>query len=89
MINPVLSIVFAVESCALDIYCFIAWVEVYVTDYSRFFSEWGLDGHAFKEGRRNQVDVLAGVGEEAHHGHGDKGAHGSAIVVAGETGVSG
>jgi hypothetical protein len=80
--DPVLAIRFSVQSGALDVDIPVARIKVHIPDPSDFPCDRRGDIDGFEEGRGDQVDVLAGVWEEAEHAEGDERAHGAGIVVA-------
>ena len=84
MIDPVFGIRHAVEHRALNVEVLIRGVEVDVAHPRRLARQGVRDADLLEEGWYDQVNVLARVGEEAHHGEGDEGAHGAAVVVARE-----
>ena len=84
MINPVLRIRLPIQRCALYIYRLVARIKIHVADYGCFVGDGAGNTHAFEERRDDEVDVLPRVREQPHHGEGDEGAHGTAVVVAGQ-----
>lgn len=88
MIDPVLRIRHPIQRRALNEDRIILTIEIHVSDYSRFFRHWRRDAYALEEGRDDEIDVLAWVGEETDHGECDERAHGAAVVVALEARVS-
>lgn len=78
-----------VQRRVLDIEIGVGGIEVDVAD-GRCVAGLSVGDVDFREeGWGDEVEVLAGVGEDAHHGEGDEGAHGTGIVVAGYADQSG
>lgn len=84
VVDPVFRVRLAVKGGALDVDGLVRRVEVDVADGGGVVGEGVRDVDRLEVGRDDEVDVLARVGEEAHHGEGDEGAHGAAVVVAGQ-----
>ena len=87
MPDPALAVRLTVQGSALDEY--VARIKIDVADSSGLMRLRMRDADRSKKWGRDQVHVLARVGEEAHHGEGDEGAHGAAVVVAREAAVCG
>jgi hypothetical protein len=66
MINPVLGIRLAIQRSRLNINSCVCRVIVDIADGSCLSCRWRLDGYTFEVGGCDEVDVLAGVGEESH-----------------------
>lgn len=66
MIDPVLTIRLSIERRRLDIHRLVGRIEVDVADGCGLAGERGGDGDGAEEGRRDEVDVLPGIGEETH-----------------------
>ena len=77
MIDPIPRVRFPIQCCILNVDVLISSIEVDVFDRCGFARLPALDVDAFEVGGNDEVDVLAGVGEEAEHGEGDEGAHGA------------
>ena len=88
MIDPILRVRRAVEGRVLDIDVRVRRVEIRIGDGCRLARDVAGDGDAGEIGWNDQVDVLARVGEEAHHGEGDEGAEGAAVVVSWQAAVA-
>jgi len=84
MTQPILRIRLPIQCRTLNIHILILFIEVLVYNRSFFAGELVGDGDGLKERGCDEVDVLAGVGEDAHHGEGGEGAHGARVVVAGD-----
>ena len=82
MLDPIASIRHAIERGALDEVVFLVGGEVDVLDGGCLARLAVCDTDGFEEGGDDQVHVLSGVGEYAHHHERDEGAHGAAIVIA-------
>src|SRR5689334_891677 len=82
MVDPVPGVRLAVECCFLDVYVLIGWVKVEVSNSGRLARHRASDVDAFKKRWDNQVHILTGVREEAHHAEREEGPHCAAIVVA-------
>lgn len=67
MTNPIPRIRFPVEHCALDADVLVRRIEIDISDRGRLIGLRIGDLHRFEEGRIDEVDALAGIGEEAHH----------------------
>lgn len=85
--KPVLGVRDAVEGRTLDVNVLVFGIEVDVSNCGGFSREFVGDAHFLEKGRRDEVDVLARVGKYAHHGQCGETAHGSAIVVAGNSAI--
>lgn len=85
--EPVLGVGYAVEGRTLDVNVLVFGIEVDVSNCCGFSREFVGDAHFLEKGRRDEVDVLARVGKYAHHGQCGETAHGSAIVVAGNSAI--
>ncbi len=75
MIDPIFGVVFPVQCCALDADVFVGGIKIDGADGGGFAALVVGDADGREEGGREEVDVLAGVGEDAEHGEGDEGAH--------------
>ena len=64
MINPILRIRYPIQRCALDIDVLIRSVEVDVANRRRLARDGVSYRYRGKEGRRDEVDILARVGED-------------------------
>lgn len=82
VIEPILSVRLAIQSSLLNEHILIGRVEVDVANGCRLARDGALDADAFEVRWSNKVHILAGVGEQAHHGKCDEAAHGAAVVVA-------
>lgn len=82
MLEPVPRIRLPIQRRGLDVNVLELRVVVDVSDGRRVARLAVLDGHGLEEGRRDEVHVLAGIGENTHHGERREGAHGAAVVVA-------
>lgn len=82
MIDPVLGVRLAIKRGALNVNTLEGRVIVDITYGSRLPSKWVSDIDRLEIRRRDQVNILARVREQAHHGKGYEGAHGAAIVIA-------
>lgn len=82
VIDPILSVRLAVQSSLLDEHVLIGRVEVDVANSRRLSRDGALDADTLEVRWSDKVNVLAGVGEQAHHGKCDEAAHGAAVVVA-------
>lgn len=89
MSNPVLRPRLAIQLDTLDIDRLVAGVEIHVPNRGCFTSHGIFDTHFLEVGGRNQVDILSGNRPETHHTQHHKGAHGTAIVISGDTGDGG
>ena len=86
MIDPIPGIRFPIQRRALDInICRIRRIEIDIPHSGRLPRLRVGDVDVLEIRRRDEVDVLARVGEETHHAEGHEGAHCAAVVVAGET----
>lgn len=68
VLQPILRVRLAVQRRLLDIDVLVARVEVDVTYRCGLAGLLVLDGHRWEERRSDEVDILAGVGEDAQHG---------------------
>jgi len=75
MIDPILRINFSIQRRALDIDILVRRIKVFVADGGGFACLPVFDADFGEEGWGNEVDVLAGVGEETDHCEGNEGAH--------------
>lgn len=85
--DPILRVRPPIQGRALDVYVPVRRVEVDVADRGGFVGLGVRDAHGFEERGHDEVDVLARVGEQAHHGEDGEGAHGAGIVVPGQPAV--
>lgn len=85
VVNPVLGVWLAVECGVLDVDVLVRRVKVDIANLSRLAGDGALNLNALKVRRSDEVDILARVGEESHHAHGDESTHGTAVVVARKT----
>jgi hypothetical protein len=86
MPDPVSSILLSVQCSALDIKITILCVKTFGDPNSGSDIVEGIgDTDGREEGRGDEVDVLAWVGEEPEHAEEGEGGHGAAIIVAWET----
>lgn len=76
MIDPILRVNFSIQRRALDVDILVRRIKVFVADGGGFAGLPVLDADFGEEGWGDEVDVLAGVGEETDHCEGDEGAHG-------------
>ena len=77
MIDPIFRVGFPIQRRFLDINVLVGGVEVDVADGGGFACLAALDADRFEVGGRDEVDVLARVGEDAEHAEGDEAAHGA------------
>ena len=85
MRDPVPCVRLTVQSRALDIDVLVLRVEVDVSDRGRFVGLLVLDADLLEEGRGDEVDILAWIGEEPEQAEDGEGGHGTTIIVARET----
>lgn len=89
MINPILRIRLSIQFRLLNINILITRIKIHIADPGRLARRRMRNIDTFEKGRNDEIDVLTRVGRESHHGEGEKGAHGSRIVVSGQTVKSG
>lgn len=82
VIDPILSVRLAVQSSLLNEDILIGGVKVDVANGCRLSRDGALDADTREVRWSDKVDVLTGVGEQAHHGKCDEAAHGAAVIVA-------
>ena len=87
MPDPILRVRYPVERSALYINIAIRNIKAHVPDRRRLARQRALHAHAFEKRRRDQIHVLAWVGEKPHHRKCGKRAQRAAVVVAGESAV--
>ncbi len=84
MVEPVLSVLFAIERCALDVNVLVSRIKVDVANGGSFPSQWMGNVDGLKERRGDEVYVLTGIGEETHHRESNKSTHSTTVVVSGQ-----
>ena len=82
MPDPILRKLLPVQRRALDVNVCITRVKIHISDRRRVTSSFVANAHFFEERRRDEVHVLACVGEDAHHSQSREGAHGAAVIIA-------
>lgn len=89
MPNPIFRILRSIQLHTLNIYVFVQLVKIDVTNRGGIIRKLVGDADGFEEGRCDEVDVLARVGEEAHLTEDGEARHCARIVVARKTAVAG
>ena len=72
MIDPIPRIRYPIQRRRLNINILIRRIEIHVSDCGSLVSGGTRDGHTFEVWGDDEVDVLAGVGEETDHGESDE-----------------
>lgn len=82
MVDPILRVRLAVQSSLLNEDILIGGIEVDIANSCSLSRDGAFDADTFKVRWNNKVNILTGVGEQAHHGKCDEAAHGAAVIIA-------
>jgi len=75
MIDPILSVWFAVESGGLNVYRLVGWIEIDVSDHCRLACKRGFERNTLEERRNDEVNILSRVRTQPHHRKSEERAH--------------
>ena len=85
MLEPILRVRLTVVRRVLDVDILVLGVKVDCCDYRCLTRLRACDVHRGEEWHADQIHVLPGDGEDAHHGPDSEGAHSTGVVIAGDT----
>ena len=85
MSNPILRVRLAIKCSVLDVYTLVRCVEIQIAYSGSLVGDLVRYTNRLKEGRDDEVDVLAWVRKEADVGEEGEGCHSAGIVVARES----
>lgn len=86
MANPIALIRLSIQPDTLNVYVRVLFIKIHNAYGRGGVSKRTRDADLRKEGRSDEVYVLAGIREETEHRKEGEGCHRAGIVVAGEAG---